>query len=492
MATNVTGKGSPRPVKRVLEERDISDGRTEEEKIRDQMEKEEKEKLEEIKKMNEWRQQQKDKEKEAAPSSIINEEKLNQARMRAKIDESDSSLMSDAKPSAQKEKGPEESYSSDAFEDVSMSGSGSKKLDLWSGNKNKGVKPEDSVVSSNSNLTSSQLKSVERSGKSQKSSQGISDSSDRYDADEFDSLSKSKDAIGQMMKKAEQKTGAFSVNVSKSKPVSMASQKAAPQPVQILSTVTQYKNKENKQTMTDFKVKYDYMSAKDGEPQSMKEWSLQKELDDAHLLIQELKAKQAEDKEDYRALELKLKQKEGDYSAARREALGAQETSNRMKEKIETLQHNNNLYKVETERLIKEIDMADAKTREKESDLMLAQAEYDRKLKAVEERILYSRGKQEDRKVLDLKHDHAIALEEQRRANDEKAEEISYLNEKVLKLQEENKNLILKKDTKAEQRELEQKVAHLTAQLEQVENQTKYKTPEFSTATAKKDLSPLE
>ena len=154
-------------------------------------------------------------------------------------------------------------------------------------------------------------------------------------------------------------------------------------------------------------------------------------------------------------MELKLKQKEGDYSAARREALGAQETSNRMKEKIETLQHNNNLYKVETERLIKEIDMADAKTREKESDLMLAQAEYDRKLKAVEERILYSRGKQEDRKVLDLKHDHAIALEEQRRANDEKAEEISYLNEKVLKLQEENKNLILKKDTKAEQRELE-------------------------------------
>ena len=58
--------------------------------------------------------------------------------------------------------------------------------------------------------------------------------------------------------------------------------------------------------MTDFKVKYDYMS-KDGEPQSMKEWSLQKELDDAHLLIQELKARQAEDKEEYRALEVKLK-----------------------------------------------------------------------------------------------------------------------------------------------------------------------------------------
>ena len=82
-----------------------------------------------------------------------------------------------------------------------------------------------------------------------------------------------------------------------------------------------------------------------------------------------------------------------------------------MKEKIETLQHNNNLYKVETERLIKEIDMADAKTREKDSELTIQQAKYDRELKAVEERILYSRGKNEDRKVLDLKHDHAIAME---------------------------------------------------------------------------------
>ena len=75
-----------------------------------------------------------------------------------------------------------------------MSGSGSKKLDLWSGKMKTGGKPEDSMVSSNSNLTSSQLKSADR--KSQKSSQGISDSSDRYDNDDFDSLSKSKDAIG--------------------------------------------------------------------------------------------------------------------------------------------------------------------------------------------------------------------------------------------------------------------------------------------------------
>ena len=56
---------------------------------------------------------------------------------------------------------------------------------------------------------------------------------------------------------------------------------------------------------------------------------------------------------------------------------------------------------------------------------------------------MYRRGKQEDRQVLDLKHDHAIALEEVKRAREEKAEENDYLNEKVLKLQEENKQLIL-------------------------------------------------
>ena len=105
---------------------------------------------------------------------------------------------------------------------------------------------------------------------------------------------------------------------------------------------------------------------------------------------------------------------------------------------------------METERLIKEIDMADAKTREKDSELVLAQAEFDRKLKQVEERILYRRGKTEERGLLDLKNDHAIAVEEQKRINEEKVEEVDYLNEKVMKLQEENKQLILKKDNKAD------------------------------------------
>jgi hypothetical protein len=39
------------------------------------------------------------------------------------------------------------------------------------------------------------------------------------------------------------------------------------------------------------------------------------------------------------------------------------------------------LYKIETEELIKQIDLADAKTREKEDDLKLMQADYDRKMK---------------------------------------------------------------------------------------------------------------
>ena len=58
--------------------------------------------------------------------------------------------------------------------------------------------------------------------------------------------------------------------------------------------------------------------------------------------------------------------------------------------------------------------MADAKTREKDNDLVLAQAEYDRKLKLVEERILYRRGKNEDRTMLDLKQEHALAIEQLR------------------------------------------------------------------------------
>jgi len=38
------------------------------------------------------------------------------------------------------------------------------------------------------------------------------------------------------------------------------------------------------------------------------------------------------------------------------------------------------MYQIETESLIKQVDLADSKTREKEDDLKLMQAEYDKKM----------------------------------------------------------------------------------------------------------------
>jgi len=90
--------------------------------------------------------------------------------------------------------------------------------------------------------------------------------------------------------------------------------------------------------------------------------------------------------------------------------------------------------------------MADAKTREKDNDLVLAHAEHDRKLKLLEERILFRRGKNEDRSLLDLKQEHALALEAVKESNEDKQEEINYLNEKINKLTVQVEQLTLKKD----------------------------------------------
>ena len=180
--------------------------------------------------------------------------------------------------------------------------------------------------------------------------------------------------------------------------------------------------------------KYTYMSAEDGAPSNLREFSLKKSLEEAEHMIQELKSLRAEDRENIRELEKKLTKKDGDYQAARREALGSGETVKSLREQLGDLRHKNDLYKIETERLIKEIDMADAKTREKDNELVLANAEYERKLKLVEERILYRRGKNEDRTIMDLKQEQALVLDQMKQSNDEKQEEIDYLNEKVNKL----------------------------------------------------------
>lgn len=65
--------------------------------------------------------------------------------------------------------------------------------------------------------------------------------------------------------------------------------------------------------------------------------------------------------------------------------------------------HKINLYKIETEDLIKQIDLADAKTREKEDELHLMRADYDHKMKLQEERILLRRSKADDRSQLEIR-----------------------------------------------------------------------------------------
>ena len=79
-----------------------------------------------------------------------------------------------------------------------------------------------------------------------------------------------------------------------------------------------------------------------------------------------------------------------------------------MQEQLKELQHRNNLYRVETEELIKQI----AKTREKEDMLNLKEAEFERNLRQYEERILYRRGKGEEREVLEVRREYSIQIEE--------------------------------------------------------------------------------
>lgn len=105
--------------------------------------------------------------------------------------------------------------------------------------------------------------------------------------------------------------------------------------------------------------------------------------------------------------------------------------------------------------------MADAKTREKEDELVLARAEYDRKLKLVEERILYKRDVDSDRKVLDLKHEHQVELSNNKVKQSELQEQIDYLNEKVNKLLTENKSIRITKDGAVELKKLEDENAML-------------------------------
>lgn len=111
-----------------------------------------------------------------------------------------------------------------------------------------------------------------------------------------------------------------------------------------------------------------------------KDWTLKRNLEDANNEIEEQRNVHADQKDEIYQLKERLKQMEMDCRAAKREANNMNETNNRLKEQLKDTMHKMNLYKIETENLIKQIDLADAKTREKEDDLRLMEAEYDRKL----------------------------------------------------------------------------------------------------------------
>jgi multidrug resistance efflux pump len=100
--------------------------------------------------------------------------------------------------------------------------------------------------------------------------------------------------------------------------------------------------------------------------------------------------------------------------------------------------HKINLYKIETEELIKQIDMADAKTRQKEDELQLMQAEYDRKLQLQEKQIEFRRAKQDGREVYELRREHHVQMEEIKQRMTEIEGDLDYYKTKTEKLEAEN------------------------------------------------------
>ena len=98
---------------------------------------------------------------------------------------------------------------------------------------------------------------------------------------------------------------------------------------------------------------------------------------------------------------------------------------------------------METEELIKQIDLADARARQKEDDLRLCEAEYERKLKLQEERILFRQSKSEEREVYEVKRQAMLERDELNKKLEDQKEELDYFTQKVAKLESENKTLRL-------------------------------------------------
>ena len=129
--------------------------------------------------------------------------------------------------------------------------------------------------------------------------------------------------------------------------------------------------------------KYDYLDEIEAEERKGDRY-LERELKDAEHLIQLQKGDKAEYNQELLQLELELKKARMQKDAARQDARNADATNERLTEKLKQQMHDLNRYKIETEELIKQIDMADAKTRDVEERLALQAAEYDKKLQLQE------------------------------------------------------------------------------------------------------------
>ena len=122
--------------------------------------------------------------------------RLDAARLKAANGLNDDSEESSELSSRQKlappatRKALEESYNSDSFEDVSVSGSGSRVPASWA-TKNRSKNVEDSMKSGSSKG---------KTGGAVGTASGIGESSSNYDEDAFDSLSKSNNALNYLIK----------------------------------------------------------------------------------------------------------------------------------------------------------------------------------------------------------------------------------------------------------------------------------------------------
>jgi len=88
--------------------------------------------------------------------------------------------------------------------------------------------------------------------------------------------------------------------------------------------------------------------------------------------------------------------------------MSANESFKRQVDKLKELTHQNHLYKIEVESLIRQIEMADTKAREMSDELNTKEAEFNRKLEQQQERILYRKGKKEENEVSEMRREHAI------------------------------------------------------------------------------------